>query len=978
MKKLLALLITACAAWGGGEAPTQKAPTQIIAFDTPFLFSYGTWQNKAKVQNGRALLTGDGVTGKGGAGLNVNLNLSGRTKDCSPALKLKTGPANKVSALRLMLRDKEHGAIYEFPLPTPSQDFVLVTPRDGAPLSAPNSTDKGMPDLSAIVQWQIQGDWGAGVLDVALQSVELVEPDEATRAARAAAAQRAEKARQAVLAEQAALRAQYGKRNPLSPTVQASLAAADVLTLTFDAGRVLPGSLTKYEPLGGDAKEEKKSQAGVIEEVILKRGGQAVGWLIGPNRDNLVAFEKFEGDPLLAFLADLPATYTITSQDDPAFNDGAHPIAVYRKSKPLDWAQPRGAFAMRHTLYLKLAHPLVAGKSYAIDIGELNANPPSTHFLNDPSKISSDAIHVNQIGYRPDDPVKRAFLSTWMGTGGGLNYPANLRFHLVDANSGAAAYSGSVEIAKLADEKELMWRDENMNKADVWRMDFSSFGTPGRYRICVEGIGCSHPFDIGLDVWQRAFLVQMKGLYNERSGMALGPPYTEFVKPRDFHPGDGAKVFQSTYSILDGGNEQELLEKHSTGKPVPEAWGGYHDAGDWNPRRVTHLRVTMAQMEIAGMFPKYFGELKLNIPHTEGVSDILAEALFEIDCFRRLQLPDGGVRYGIETNGDPYEGEVSWLQSMTAYVYAADPWGSSVYAAAAARAALLLRATRPDLAKVYSESAVRAMEWAEAERTRMDRSGKDVDKLRSEIRGDRALAAIVLYQLTGDEKWHDLFKMCRSFATEEAKKGLAPGDRSQYDAAFVYASMHAPRSDADLERHALAIITAAADRALAYASNNAWNLTTPDKGLPMFQTFYSEPDARELARAHFLTGDPKYLAGVVQATQFQSGANPGNITYTTGVGSNPVQHPLHLDSRRTGQKTPDGITVYGNFDFVHWPDWSKWVHDYYLNAALVPAVAEWPVPEAYFDIFMYPSTNEFTVDAWEKNIFAWGYLAARK
>jgi hypothetical protein len=53
------------------------------------------------------------------------------------------------------------------------------------------------------------------------------------------------------------------------------------------------------------------------------------------------------------------------------------------------------------------------------------------------------------------------------------------------------------------------------------------------------------------------------------------------------------------------------------------------------------------------------------------------------------------------------------------------------------------------------------------------------------------------------------------------------------------------------------------------------------------------------------------------------------------------------------------------------------VHDYFLNKELVPALAEWPVPETYFDISLYPSTNEYTVDIWVPNVYVWGYLAAR-
>ena len=130
-----------------------------------------------------------------------------------------------------------------------------------------------------------------------------------------------------------------------------------------------------------------------------------------------------------------------------------------------------------------------------------------------------------------------------------------------------------------------------------------------------------------------------------------------------------------------------------------------------------------------------------------------------------------------------------------------------------------------------------------------------------------------------------------------------------------------------------------------------------------------------------LTHDAKYLAGAVQATLFPGGANPSNMVYTTGVGTNPVRHPLNLDSRWTGQPAPAGITVYGNVDLAKWGDqnWITWPITYYLNAVSKPSLYDWPTTEAYFDVFFMPALNELTMDqTMGPNAYVWGYLAARK
>ena len=204
-----------------------------------------------------------------------------------------------------------------------------------------------------------------------------------------------------------------------------------------------------------------------------------------------------------------PARFTIRSNDDHAFSAGQKPVAIHRKSKPLDWAQPGRQFAMRHTLYLVMNQPFQPGKHYDYDLGELNVQVPRGRFTCDPATVRSEAVHSQQIGYRPDDPVKRAFLSIWLGTGGPYTYPSGLKFSLRDAQTGLTVFHGAAETVLAADQKEKMFREQNFSKTAVAGSDFSSFGKPGRYRVCVEGIGCGYPFDIGPRVWEKAFVTQI-------------------------------------------------------------------------------------------------------------------------------------------------------------------------------------------------------------------------------------------------------------------------------------------------------------------------------------------------------------------------------------------------------------------------------------------------------------------------------------
>ncbi len=205
------------------------------------------------------------------------------------------------------------------------------------------------------------------------------------------------------------------------------------------------------------------------------------------------------------------------------------------------------------------------------------------------------------------------------------------------------------------------------------------------------------------------------------------------------------------------------------------------------------------------------------------------------------------------------------------------------------------------------------------------------------------------------------------------------GNHDQRDAAFTYARLPEGLGDPELKKTALKALEAQAQMALDYEQGNAFHVGSSDKWRPMFCGFYSTAEGEvDLVRAHYLTGEAKYLGGALAGVMFSTGANPANTTYTVGLGSNPPKHPLHLDSRSTGQPAPEGLTTYGNNDFVHWDDsFQSWPVKLFLNKICTPSASDWPLTEAYFDIFLFVAQDEFTVDVWGPNCFVWGYFAAR-
>jgi len=100
------------------------------------------------------------------------------------------------------------------------------------------------------------------------------------------------------------------------------------------------------------------------------------------------------------------------------------------------------------------------------------------------------------------------------------------------------------------------------------------------------------------------------------------------------------------------------------------------------------------------------------------------------------------------------------------------------------------------------------------------------------------------------------------------------------------------------------------------------------------------------------------------------------VCYTTGLGHESPQHPLHIDSRLTHQAPPPGLTVGGPIDVAR--DKNNWAQKIVAKYCF-PEVQRWPTLEAYWDVFWYPPMCEFTIHSpMAQNAYAWGYLAGRK
>ncbi|HEX2974830.1 MAG TPA: glycoside hydrolase family 9 protein [Bacteroidales bacterium] len=765
--------------------------------------------------------------------------------------------------------------------------------------------------------------------------------------------------------------------------------APDVLCIEIDACRILPCIQIPYIPDPADViTESGKTPLGETRNMFVVRDGFPLGTLVGPDRKTITLYERVVGKNLDTDAADMISSYHISSPGDENFKKGVKPEKVLRKSKPTGWVDEswqlsKKQFATaKHFIYLKLPYALKTGQTYLISMPALKINHSAAYYVHDPVYVRSEAVHVSQIGFRADDPDKNAFLSLWMGNGGGYTYPENLEFSLINDITNEMVFKGKAVMQWKAGDPEGIGTKINHSATDVIRLDFSSYNIPGRYRVCVEGIGCGYPFSIDeAGTWRHAFELSMKGVFQHRSGIPMLPPYTDFVRPRSFNPLDGVKVYQSTCSLLNSGNGLNAMgtDKNNFGNLVagktdiivPDAWGGYMDAGDWD-RRINHLLTPRLYLELFEMNPEYFKDVCLNIPESSNdLPDIVDEAIFGLDVYRRMQTAEGGIRGGIESSEHPVEGGTSWQEIHTVMAYAPDHWSSYLYTGVASRAALILRSLgKADAAGMWEASAVNAMEWAEVEYRKWITSAdysKVTERAKNAVPVERNLAAVELYRLTNNKKWHEVF--------------LSTQGSCRTDAAFIYARLDKSLVNKKAQEAAVKLLLDEADQMVELSANNAFGLTTgsPGRAISGYSSTYTIPASTTLARAHYLTGNPQYLKTILRSALYSAGANPMNLCLTTGLGENPVRNALHEDTKHTGQPAPIGITVFGPCELPFSDARPGGEMETRLNVTTSPAISNWPSAEAFFDVFWFVPQNEYVIDRpLGQTAYIWGYLDSRR
>lgn len=515
-------------------------------------------------------------------------------------------------------------------------------------------------------------------------------------------------------------------------------------------------------------------------EVVFKDDGKGDGAFTnygGTSESNNSVV--YYGDALDTDKATSVASYTLISEDDARYaNAGLSPDNCYRKTKingmaELGWLNSVSynnfgdyeyKYTYQHWIYLKLPESLQRGKTYTLNLSQAtNADTASVVFTFDEFQMSTEAIHVNLVGYSDDNRVKAADVYHWMGDGGTRDY---------SAFEGNAVYLYNVETKDTINAGTLSYYMESEKesgfydyiKSKVWHADFTGITTPGNYRVVVEGIGCSKDFAIHNNVYYNPFAVSVQGYYYMRAGedSTHGLP----LVPRRplWIPGENpsnCKVlittmtpYHSAWGSFSSGdrwdNPDDWADYVKSGSPQnPNAIGGHVDALDWD-RHLGHVANIYDMLLPYILTGGYLDDDDTNIAESgNGIPDIIDEARNEVDLW--LSLRDGkGYSHGL-TN--PTKNSNIIYQAGTSSLAA---FANAFNAAMLAESFRIAGMT--DLMGVYADSAIAAYNYGlsifNASNNYTQSIGEDVMDEEDFIMN----AAAFLYNLTGDTKYEDKIK----------------------------------------------------------------------------------------------------------------------------------------------------------------------------------------------------------------------------
>ncbi len=582
-----------------------------------------------------------------------------------------------------------------------------------------------------------------------------------------------------------------------------------------------------------------------------------------------------------------------------------------------------------NSIYLRLASPLAEGARVEV----LGAGMDFT--ARNAADRASSAVHVDQLGYAAPGH-KRASVGAMLGTLGELPILAT-SFTLIDER-GAVAFEGALRPRPDQGFSAPLYRE-------VKEADFTAWQGLGRYRLEVPGLGRSLPFTIG-DGWPAAVArTYALGLYEQRCGAAVGPPFTRFAHGA-CHLAPAALPDDSLKSVVSrlAGNAKakgEPLVRPSASlfpfvrQAAMDVSGGHHDAGDYGKYATNSAELIHALVFAADAFAGAGALDNLGLPESgDGRSDLLQIALREADFLARMQDDDGGFAFLVQPRDRTYETNVPPERGDAQVVFP-----KSTVSTGAAVAALAQAASSPALRKAWPEASARYLAaarrgWEFLERALAAHGARAYQRVThyGELFGhddELAWAAAELYLATGEPALRERVKATLDTAARHWGFNRLPAAYGNAIRSYAFAARTGRRAEAELDpdllRRCQAEVIARGTDLAGWARSSAYATSVPPAARRLLRIgwYFSGERAFDLTAAFQLAPQEALAAAATEAFDYELGGNPLDLSFLAGTGWRRARELVSQQQHNERQALPPSGIVSGSVQ-----EGFRWLHPY--------------------------------------------------
>jgi endoglucanase len=472
----------------------------------------------------------------------------------------------------------------------------------------------------------------------------------------------------------------------------------------------------------------------------------------------------------------------------------------------------------------------------------------------------------------------------------------------------------------------------------VLKGDFSKLAKAGNYSIQLNTGLTSASFEIAPGVYGAALDASIKSFYFQRASMAIEEQYGGIYQRASGHPDD-----RCIYHPSSGLNEGILSSP-----------GGWYDAGDYG-KYVVNAALTVGQMlNLLELLPDAIPSDQLNIPESgNGIRDLMDEIRYELDWVATMQDEDGGVFHKLTAL--TFGGFIMPEEyNLDRYIIGKGTAASLNFAAVMAQTSRVYAEVDPDFSSEALIAAERAWDWALVNNEVPFRNPEDVvtgeygDELFSD---DFYWAAAELYISTGKEEYeeylanneepyqHQITSSWKFFVRNMGFHTLLINDKQIGE----LTKKHLALSDEILSKMEAIPYGISIDHFEWGSNSDVLN------------------QAMILCIAHHLSGEQRYLDGVLRNTDYIFGKNATGYSFLTGFGSKQVMFPHHRPSGADAIDNPVPGFILGG------PNKDKQDRQQVKYATGFPAKAFVDVQDSY-------ASNEVCLNWNAPAVFVLGYL----